>query len=151
MTLIHFKHPENCHYDDNFTTINNMFNRNFTVAENSNHNGNYKNEPAVNILETNDEFRLELAVPGRNKKDFKIEVEKDILKLTAAGNTKEIDKERIYNTREFTDYAFEKQFILPESVDAEKIGARYENGILYITIPKNKEDKKLEIRNISVN
>jgi HSP20 family protein len=101
--------------------------------------------PAVNVMERENSFELSLAAPGVSKDQFSIEVEKDILTIT----TKVVDeKSKIqkYKRKEF-DYAdFKRSFKLNPELDAENIHARYDAGILLITIPKiEKQIKKIAI------
>ncbi len=94
--------------------------------------------PSVNIVENKNDFQLTFAIPGMNKKDFKIEVENDCL-IVSSNITKkkeEKDDEGNFTHREFYYDSFKRSFSLPETVDKEKIGANYENGLLLITLPK---------------
>lgn len=98
--------------------------------------------PAVNIKETEKSFELEVAAPGLNKKDFKIELENNRLIISAQKEVKEEskDEEGNYTRREFRSESFSRSFSLPEKlVDAEKIQAKYTEGILHISIPKAEE------------
>ncbi|MFZ2287205.1 MAG: Hsp20/alpha crystallin family protein [Bacteroidales bacterium] len=107
--------------------------------------------PAVNIREDEKAFYLELAVPGMDKKDLRIEVKDDV--LTIAAEQKEEKQEDLegYRRREFSYSSFCRSFYLPEDVNGEKIGANYKDGILNVEIPKLSEDKKKEkIRSISI-
>jgi HSP20 family protein len=92
--------------------------------------------PAVNIMETSKEFRIEMAVPGMQKKDFKIKVENFM--LTISTEKKEETKEAFehYTFREFSFHSFSRSFRLPENCFWDKIDARYDNGILFLAIPK---------------
>lgn len=95
--------------------------------------------PTVNIVENDDEFRVELAVPGLTKEDFIVKIDEDnnlqvaMEKKTEKQEGKENEK---YLRREFSHAQFKQTMILPENVDIEKIEAKVENGILEITIPK---------------
>jgi len=114
------------------------------VAKNTN-----MNFPAVNISETKDNYELEFNVPGRKKEDFKITVDKNI--LTVSFEKKEDNKEenRQYVKREFITQSFKRSFTLDEKINADNIDARYENGILSLTLPK-KEEVKENPKEISV-
>lgn len=91
--------------------------------------------PKTNVIENDTEYMLQLAVPGMNKDHFNINVEKNVMTLSA-GNEENVDQEVNYLRREFDFTSFSKSFTLPEDVDAEKISANYENGILNITLGK---------------
>ena len=101
---------------------------------------NYKsNVPAVNIKENEKDFELELAVPGRNKEDFKIEVNENVLTISSEAKIKENTEKENYTRKEFTYTAFKRAFTLPETIDEENIKATYVNGILKFTLPKKEE------------
>ena len=107
------------------------------------HNDEYERatnttRPAVNIIETANSFLVEVAAPGFDKSDFKVEI--DNKQLIISGN-KESDKtEKLhYNKREFDNVGFNRRFTLPETVKESKISAEYVNGILKLTLPKMEE------------
>ena len=93
--------------------------------------------PSVNSLENNDSFEIDLAVPGMKKEDFTIELNDKVLVISSeTSNTIENDKMRL---NEFNFSSFQRSFIVPDSVDQDKIKANYKNGILKIKLPKRKE------------
>ncbi len=98
--------------------------------------------PQANVLETKDAYHLELNVPGRNKEDFKISVDKG--ELTIQFEQKEETKQTDYKTirREFNFRSFKRSFQIDKSVNADTIEARYENGILKLILPKKEEVKE---------
>ncbi|MFQ5448105.1 MAG: Hsp20/alpha crystallin family protein [Saprospiraceae bacterium] len=108
--------------------------------------------PSVNIRETNDDFLVEMAAPGMTKKDFKIELDNEILKITSEKQEEQEMKENERVTRrEFSYQSFQRSFHLPKSVvDESKIKAKYVDGILRIVIPKREEAKALPPRRIAV-
>jgi HSP20 family protein len=91
--------------------------------------------PSVNIKETEKEFILEMAAPGLERKDFKIEVENNVLSISAEKEEKKEEKTEDYTRKEFAYNSFSRTFTLPDNVK-ENIDAKYENGILMIAIPK---------------
>ncbi len=98
-----------------------------------------KSVPAVNILETEKEYKIEVAAPGLKKEDIKVELENDLLTISSEvkKETEEKDKEGRYTRREFSFSAFKRSFTVDEdTVDIEKIEAKYEDGILNIQVPK---------------
>ena len=97
-----------------------------------------ENRPAVNIVETETNFRIELAAPGLNKEDFDIKVEKDTLSISAKKESTTVEGEKV-KVREFAYTSFQRNFTLPKTVDAEAIEARYDNGVLVLTVPKKEE------------
>ena len=108
--------------------------------------------PAVNIKETNDTFDVEVAAPGMKKNDFKVELDGNMLTISSekTDETNEKEGER-YSRREFSYQSFQRTFQLPKDVvDADKIGARYENGVLHLVIPKKEEAKQRPPRMIQI-
>jgi HSP20 family protein len=95
--------------------------------------------PSVNVIETKEAFRLEVAAPGLEKQDFKLHLEKDILTISAQKEHKEEVKEERFTRREFNFSAFKRSFTLPEHVDVNGINAAYNNGVLSINLPKKEE------------
>jgi HSP20 family protein len=118
-------------------------------------NRNYSNTnttlPSVNIKESNDDFEVEVAAPGFTKNDFKVELNHDLLTISSE---KEIENEtregQQFSLREFSYQSFSRSFTLPNSADSEKIGAKYENGILRIVIPKKEEARPKPSRQIAI-
>lgn len=97
--------------------------------------------PAVNIQETDQGFVLELAVPGRKKEDFKIELNEQTLRISSEQHKQEAEKSEDgrFTRREFGYQAFSRSFQLPQSIDSQAIEARYEAGILRIQLHKKEE------------
>ena len=97
------------------------------------------NVPAVNIKENEKDFELELAVPGRKKEDFQIEVNENVLTISSETKSEEnVDNEN-FTRREFSYTSFKRAFTLPETIDEEHIKATYEDGILTFNLPKKEE------------
>jgi HSP20 family protein len=108
--------------------------------------------PAVNIKENNDAFDVEVAAPGMKKEDFKVELDGNMLTISSekTDETKENEGER-YSTQEFSYQSFQRKFQLPKDVvDADKIEAHYENGLLHLVIPKKEEAKQRPPRMIQI-
>ena len=107
--------------------------------------------PSVNIREDDKAFYLELAVPGMDKKDLRIEVKDDVLTVSSEHKEDKDENQDGYRRREFSYSSFCRSFYLPEDVNGEKIGASYKDGILNVEIPKLEEEKKKDkIRSISI-
>ncbi len=107
--------------------------------------------PAVNILEDDKEYRIELVAPGIDKKDVKINLEDDVLTISSEREEKTEEKDKHYMRREFNYTAFSRSFVVPEEVNAEKISAEHKNGILTLHLPKKEEVvKKTNKREIKV-
>jgi len=108
------------------------------------------NAPAVNIIEGKDDYRIEIAAPGLEKKDFVINLNNNVLTISSEKeNTKEETEGKVM-CREFSFSSFKRSFTLPNTVDADKIVASHKEGILYITIPKREEAKVKPARQIAV-
>ena len=107
--------------------------------------------PAVNIKENEDIFTLEVAVPGMDKKDFKIEMDEERLIISAQKENNQEEKQGTYTRKEFNYSTFSRSFHLAKNiVDADKITARYENGILYLEIAKREKIKQKPARSIDI-
>jgi len=107
-------------------------------------------EPAVNILEGKDNFSIEIAAPGLKKEDFKIDLENEVLKVsTSEEEVKESSEQKVLKCG-FNYKGFEKSFYLPETVDTDKISAKYDNGILYIGVPKKEYAIERPAREIKI-
>jgi HSP20 family protein len=98
--------------------------------------------PAVNVSEIDQEFHLELTVPGFSKDEINLAIEDDSLIIRGEKKTEAEQTEKIYSRKEFSYQNFKRTFNLPENVDQEKIGARFENGILFIGLPKKEAEAK---------
>lgn len=92
--------------------------------------------PAVNVVEKNNLFEIELAAPGLKKDDFKITVENGVLTILAEKEEEKEVTEKNFTRREFNYENFTRSFTLPENVNEEKVDAHYENGILQLKIAK---------------
>lgn len=110
------------------------------------------NMPAVNIKESDSEFEIDVAAPGLKKEDFKLNLENNILTISSEKEIKneEKDEKGNYARREFSYQSFSRSFTLPEMVEADKIKAKYNDGILSIHVPKKEEAKKRSPRNIDI-
>jgi HSP20 family protein len=108
--------------------------------------------PPVNIREDEHGFHVEVAVPGFKKENFKIELENDVLSISTEVENKTGEVVENYTRREYTLSSFKRTFSLPENlVDAEKVEAKYTDGILAIMLPKKEEAKPKPVKTISIN
>ncbi len=101
--------------------------------------------PAVNIIETDDDFRIEVAAPGMTKDDFKVDITPDnelVISLEKRSEEKEEGKKRgTYLRREFSYSQFQQSLLLPDNIEREKIAARMEHGVMTIEIPKKRAEE----------
>ena len=105
--------------------------------------------PAVNISETENEFQIELAAPGLKKEDFKINLDKNILTISAEKKSENVEEGKKISKREYSYNSFSRSFTLPESADHSKIEADYTDGVLNLIVAK-KEEAKFQSREIAV-
>jgi HSP20 family protein len=107
--------------------------------------------PSVNIKETADNYEVEVAAPGMDKKDFKITLDGNLLTISSFREQSNEQKEENYSRREFSYQSFQRSFELPKDVvDENKIMARYENGLLLLTVPKKEEARQKAPRQIEI-
>jgi HSP20 family protein len=106
--------------------------------------------PAVNIVEKKDHFDISLAVPGMKKDDFNIDVEGNLLTISAESEQNREEKDGLHTRREFNYTSFSRSFTLPEGVMKDRIDASYENGLLRLMLPKTEEAKKPSSKHITV-
>lgn len=106
--------------------------------------------PAANIKENADGFIVELAVPGLKKEDFNIQVEDNVLRISATKQNETTDEKTTVHRREFSFHSFERSFRLPKSADGDKISASYTDGVLQLNIPKREEAKPKAPRTIEI-
>ncbi|MCM2301972.1 MAG: Hsp20/alpha crystallin family protein [Flavobacteriaceae bacterium] len=107
--------------------------------------------PAVNIKENDHEFIVEVAVPGMDKNDFKIDLDNNILTISSEKVNNNQEQKYNYTRREYSYQSFKRSFTLPKNiVDSEKIKARYNAGELVIEIPKKEEAKPIPARLIEI-
>ena len=105
--------------------------------------------PAVNIAETSEAYHIELAAPGLEKGDFKINVDGDVLTISAEKKSETKDENKKYSKREYSYASFTRSFTLPDSIDHSGINANYQDGVLKVAVGK-KEDAKIASRLIEV-
>lgn len=106
--------------------------------------------PKVNVSETASEFRIELAAPGLVKADFDLNVEDGSLKINVNKEQSEENTDRKYLRREFNYNTFTRSFSLPESVDVNAISAKYNGGVLIVTLAKKEENQTDFSRKIKI-
>ncbi|MDF1676924.1 MAG: Hsp20/alpha crystallin family protein [Vicingaceae bacterium] len=108
--------------------------------------------PAVNIKENTDNYAIELAVPGKKKEDFNIELDNDLLTISSEDKSEstEENKDENYTKREFRYSSFSRSFTLPDAADGEKISANYKDGVLNVIIHKKDEAKVKAKRMIEI-
>lgn len=112
--------------------------------------GNFKmHQPAVNIIENEKSYDLEVIAPGLSKSDFKVAVEKNLLTISFTKKEEETENKPKYVRKEYHVQSFSRTFTLNETLNAEAIEASYENGILHVSIPRI-EAKQVEVKSFEV-
>ena len=110
--------------------------------------------PAINVIEDEKDYKVEVAAPGMKKEDFNVNVTDDnylVLTMEKKNETKDEDKKRKYLRREFSYHKFEQSLALPEDVNKDEIKASVNDGILTIEIPKVKAcEKKPTVKQIAI-
>lgn len=108
------------------------------------------NVPAVNVIENNERFKLEVAIPGMTKEDIQVNIDRNLLTIEGKKETEDSKEEENYKRREFFYASFKRSFTLPDSVDQEKIIAKHEHGVLTIDLPKVDSAKVKPTRSVSI-
>lgn len=138
MNLVRFQNP---HYRVNRSLVDELFNNLVKNDSHENYVHNSSKQPATNVFETENDFKVEVLLPGFSKDDLKMNYHKNLLTVKVEKEEKE-EKEQVeykYEHREFEKFSFEKQFRIPNTVNIDSIEAKFENGILNIALPKKEE------------
>jgi HSP20 family protein len=130
-------------FDDFFKPWNEWF-------DNGGYMGRTMNVPAVNITEQNDKYLVSLAIPGMKRDDFKIDVDGNIITISSEKEESKEEKDKKYTRKEYNYSSFCRSFTLPDEINKEKIDARYEDGVLNISLPRTEEAKKTTTKHIAV-
>ena len=106
--------------------------------------------PAVNIREDDKNYNIELAVPGMDKKDLKIDINEDVLTISSESKHENEEDRDGYKRKEFSYSSFARTFYIPENINRDKIEAGYKDGILTVSLPKQEEEKSKLTRQIDI-
>jgi len=122
--------------------FNDLFDTNWMVRTNA-------TAPAINVIETEKEYKVEVAAPGMTKEDFNIKIDEEnqlVVTMEKKEERKEENKEGRYLRREFSYSKFQQTMLLPDNAEKDRIEASVENGVLTVNIPKRspEEEKKAE-------
>ena len=120
----------------------NQLNNWFKLLDEDFFDGRFNGFPPVNIVENKTDYAIEVAAPGLEKNDFKVQVEKNLLTISVDKKETVENKEGRQVRKEFGQRAFKRSFTLDEKINAETIAAKYENGILRLNLPKKEEVKE---------
>ncbi|PZR22635.1 MAG: heat-shock protein [Flavobacterium psychrophilum] len=128
-----------------------IFGRELFNWENNNFSSTSTTLPSVNIKETGDSYEVEVAAPGMEKSDFNVTLDGNLLTISSVREHKQTMQQENFTRREFSYQSFQRSFELPKNVvDEEHITARYENGLLLLTVPKKEEAKQKPPRTIEI-
>ncbi len=132
--------------------LDNFFTKDLFDWNNSNFSNAGSTLQAVNLKETPESFEVEMAAPGMNKEDFKVELNNNVLTISSEKEYENQQNEgEKYSRKEFSYQSFQRSFHLSkEAVDADNIEAKYENGVLRLRIPKREEVKQKPSRLINI-
>ena len=108
------------------------------------------NVPAVNISEQDNQYMVTLAAPGMKKDDFKIELDGNMLTISSRKEDSTEEENKKFTRKEYNYSSFSRCFSLPEEIKQENIEAKYEDGVLKITLPRKEAAKKPEVKKIAV-
>ena len=147
MTLVRMQRPSEMQsafgYRNLSEVMNNLFNEERVC------NNQYFAIPPANIIESKFDFRIDISVPGFEKNDFKIDLEKNLLTVTLDKKTDENNEEK-FNLKEFSYNSFSRSFRISDKINTEKINAIYKNGILQLVLPKREEAIEKPAREIKI-
>lgn len=142
MTLAKYRHPQHkldTLFDDLFG--NSFFKPFLDKMEQGN------SVPLANIKEEEKSYTIEIAAPGMKKEDLKVNLENNVLSISAENNADTVDN---YKVREFNFQSFNRSFKVPKEILGDKISAKYQDGILSIEIPKRKVDESEKKKKITI-
>lgn len=106
--------------------------------------------PAANVIEGEKSYKIELAIPGFKKEDVKVNIENEILTISAETKSEKDDKNEKYTRKEFSYNSFTRSFQLPKTANSDKVDAKYENGLLKLEVAKKDEAIKQGRKEISI-
>lgn len=131
------------------TSFSNLIDRFFSESVARSGGAAYSFVPRVDIVENEKAYEIQVAVPGMNKEDFKLDLKDNYLTVSGERKFTKEQKDKNFHSIETQYGTFGRSFGLPENVDASKISAKYNNGILEIIVPK--DEKKTLKTTIQVN
>ncbi|HHT53274.1 MAG: Hsp20/alpha crystallin family protein [Bacteroidales bacterium] len=124
------------------TFFNDFFGRNFLDLTSRSFSKTNTTLPSVNIMEDEDKYLVEVAAPGFVKEDFDLKLKNNVLTISSDKKEEnEVKEGEYYSRKEFSYQSFSRSFSLPDTIQVDKIGAKYDKGILTVTLPKRDEAK----------
>jgi len=147
MTLVKFNRPSEMQHAFGYRNLSEVMNNLF--AEERLSNSQYIAIPPANIVESKFDFRIEISVPGFEKNDFKIDLDKYLLTVSLDKKMDESNDEK-FTLKEYSYNPFSRSFRISDKINTEKINAIYKNGILQIILPKREEAIEKPAREIKI-
>lgn len=141
--------PMKRNYDQNWvpSIFNDFFDNDWMIKANA-------TAPAINVIENEKEYKVEVAAPGMTKEDFNIQLNENndlLISMEKKNEVKDEDKNKKYLRREFSYSKFQQALILPDDVDKEKIDAAVKDGVLTVNLPKlTPQEKELAKKVIEI-
>lgn len=133
------------------SVFNHLFNTELAGWRNAGFSTDDATVPAVNLLENDNFVQIELAAPGMKREDFKIELDQNLLTVSAELEEENAETRERYSRKEFSYKSFSRVFNVPaEILDGDQIQAVYKDGILLLTLPKREESKPKPSRLIEI-
>ena len=141
----------NSYYPTFGNFFDNFFGNDLMDWSNSNFSNTNTTLPAVNVKENEDSYEIEVAAPGMEKKDFKINLDNDLLTISSERKEEKKEKKGKYSRQEFSYQSFQRSFTVPfDVVNGNEIKAKYNDGILTIHLPKKEEAKPKPPKEIKI-
>ncbi|AKD02725.1 Hsp20/alpha crystallin family protein [Pontibacter korlensis] len=129
-------------FSDFFSDVDRFFENDFLRMPSQVGRQMMSNVPATNIRENEKDFTIEVAAPGLNKEDFHIDVNEGVLTISSQREDERTDEQENFTRREYNYSSFSRSFRLPDTVKEDDIKARYENGVLHVSVPKGTEQER---------
>ncbi|MBN1819695.1 MAG: Hsp20/alpha crystallin family protein [Prolixibacteraceae bacterium] len=141
----------NSYYPSFSNFFDNFFGNDLMDWSNMNFSNTNTTLPAVNVKETDEAYEIEVAAPGMEKKDFRINLDNDVLTISSERKNEKEEKTGKYSRKEFSYQSFQRSFTVPNNVvDGNEIKAKYNDGILTISLPKKEEAKPRPPKEIKI-
>ncbi|MDX5438546.1 MAG: Hsp20/alpha crystallin family protein [Pontibacter sp.] len=134
--------PSRSDFGDFFSDIDRFFNNDFFLMPMQMRRQMESSMPAVNIRDKEKEYLIEVAAPGMKKEDFNIDMEEGMLTISSQKEEEKSEDKDDFKRREYNYSSFSRSFSLPDNVKPDDIKARYEDGVLKLTVPKREQQDK---------
>lgn len=129
--------------------VDDLFFHSPSIYRNGTTNRTVSHNVPANVLKTEAGYTIQLVAPGFEKEAFQINLDKDLLTISAEHKTEDEEQKDNFVRREFRQQSFKRSWTLDKTIDAEKIEARYNNGVLSVVLPKKAEVKE-PVKQISI-